>query len=92
MAKKGATGDFFFQFCQKKKKNLKMDNIFMEKKKEWEKKQMCGRPTGFNFSHPLDRKQNFCYGQPNRGVVRGGVVSTLYKHESPVCVIVVSSL
>ena len=24
---------------------------------------ICGRPTGFNFSHPLYRKQNFVYGQ-----------------------------
>ena len=25
---------------------------------EWKQKN-CGRPTGFNFSHPLDRKQIF---------------------------------
>ena len=51
MAQKGATGDFFFQFCTKIKKILKMDNIFMEeKKKEWIFFFFCGRPTGFNFS------------------------------------------
>ena len=42
-----------------------MDNIFMEKKKSGKKEKNCGRPTGFDFSHPLDRKQNFFYGQPN---------------------------
>ena len=62
MAKKGATGDFFYSFLQKKKISQKMDNILMEKKK-WKKKKL--RPTGFNFSNPLYRKQNFFYGQPN---------------------------
>ena len=38
-----------------------------QKKKNGEKngeKNNCGRPTGHNFSHPLDRKQTFFYGQP----------------------------
>ena len=65
MAQKGATGDSFFHFCKKKIFFLKMDNIFMENKKKVEKKKNCGRPTGFNYSHPLDRKQIFFYGQPN---------------------------
>ena len=49
---------FFFIFAKKKKKkkNPITDNIFMEKKVE---KKNCGRPTGFNFSHPLYRKQIF---------------------------------
>ena len=56
---------FFFIFAKKKKKILKLDKIFMERKKEVEKKKKnCGRPTGFNFSHPLDRKQIFFYRQP----------------------------
>ena len=25
----------------------------------------CGSQTGYNFDHPLDRKQTFFYGQPN---------------------------
>ena len=33
-----------------------MDNIFQSKKK-WEKK--CGRPTGYNVDHLLDKKQTF---------------------------------
>ena len=41
----------------------KMDNIFLPTKKKVEKKK-CGRPTGFNFSHPLYGKQNFFCGQP----------------------------
>ena len=48
---------FFFIFFQK------MDNIFNVKKKSGKKKKI-GPPTGFNFSHPLDRKQNYFYGQP----------------------------
>ena len=51
MAKKGATGDFFFSFLQTIFFSPKMDNIFMEKK-------TIGRPPGFNFSHLLYRKQN----------------------------------
>ena len=39
----------------------------MEKKKWKKEKKNCGRPTGFNFSHPLDRKQIFFYGQPQEG-------------------------
>ena len=31
-------------------------------------KKNCDRPTGFNFSHPLHRKQIFFYGQPKAGV------------------------
>ena len=30
--------------------------------KKTEKKQFCGRPTGHNFSHPLDRKHIFLKG------------------------------
>ena len=56
MAKKGATGDFYFIFAKNKNNNLKMDNIFSWGKKKWKN---CGRPTGFNFCHPLDRKQIF---------------------------------
>ena len=48
----------FFHFCQKKNGPLK-------KKKKWKKKN-CGRPTGFNFSHPLDRKQNFFMDSPTQ--------------------------
>ena len=61
MAKKGATGDPFFSFLQKKKK---IDIIFNVKKKKVEKRKKIWPPTGFNFSHPLDRKQNYFYGQP----------------------------
>ena len=46
-----------------------MDNIFNVKKKKWKKKKKCGRPTGFNFSHPLDRKQNYFYGQPKTALL-----------------------
>ena len=60
--KKGVTGDIFFHFY----KNLffppEMDNISYPKKKNVKKKN-CGCPTGFNFSHLLDRKQTFFYGQ-----------------------------
>ena len=48
----------FFSFFQKL-------TIFSWKKKKSGNKKNCGRPTGFNFSHPLDRKQNFFYGQPH---------------------------
>ena len=36
-----------------------MDNIFLPNQKKKEKEQNCGRPTGHNYSHPLDRKQTF---------------------------------
>ena len=60
MAQKGATGDFFFFIFAKNFFFLKMDNIFLPTKKKVEKKKKnSGRTTGFNFSHPLDRKQTF---------------------------------
>ena len=34
---------------------VKNFNIFLKKKE----KKNCGRPTGHNFGHPLDRKQTF---------------------------------
>ena len=44
MAQKGATGDFFFHFCKKKKKRiLKMDNIFPPKKKYGKKEIAAAR-------------------------------------------------
>ena len=53
---------FFFSFLKKKKKKKKKkDNIFLPLKKNVNEK--CGRPTGHNFGHPLDRKQNFFYEQ-----------------------------
>ena len=63
MTKKGATGDFFFSFLQKKLVFFfpKMENT---KKKNVKKKKNCGHPTGHNFGHPLDRKHTFFYGQP----------------------------
>ena len=36
----------------------------MENKKKSGGKKKCGRPTGFNFSHLLYRKQNFLYQKP----------------------------
>ena len=48
---------FFTNFC----------NFFSYHKKKVKKKKNCGLPTGFNFSHPLDRKQTFFYGQPHKG-------------------------
>ena len=41
-----------------------MDNIFNVKKKKVEKRKKLRPPTGFTFSHPLDMKQNYFYGQP----------------------------
>ena len=59
--KKGRLETFFFIFTflhflifLKKKRT-----IFSCKKKKVGKKKNCGCPTGFNFSHPLDRKQIF---------------------------------
>ena len=60
---------FFFICAKKKFFFLKLDNIFMGagggggRGGKWKKKN-CGRPTAFNFSHPLDRKQILFYGQP----------------------------
>ena len=69
--KKGATGDFFFfHFCKQKQKNSNIDNIFLpnKTKKYGGGGGDCGRPTGHNYGHPLDRKQTlfFC-GQPQVG-------------------------
>ena len=47
-----------------------MDNIFLPKKKFKEKKKKkCGLPTGFKNGHPLDRKQKFFLGWPQRGIL-----------------------
>ena len=49
----------FFHFC-KIVFFSKIGQYFPTKKKlKWEKKQKCGRPTGFYFSHWLDRKPTF---------------------------------
>ena len=53
----------FFSSSQKKKFSQKMANIFLPNKKKMEKKN-CGRPTGHNDGHPLDRKQTFLCEQP----------------------------
>ena len=53
----------FSKFCFLKK----MDNTFLPTNKK-----KCGRPTGFNFTHPVDRKQTFFYGQPNANTFSGG--------------------
>ena len=66
-------GTFFFHFCKKKW------TIFSWKKKKVEKKN-CGHPTGFNFSHPLYRKQNFVYGQPN--ILNSVVLSSAFFYSS----------
>ena len=50
---------FFFFFFP----SLQKWTIFSYKKKTGKEKN-CGRPTGFNLSHPLDRKQTYLYGQP----------------------------
>ena len=62
--KKNATGDFFFFILATTKKIPKNGQYFLTKKKNSEKKN-CGRLASFNFSHPLDRKQTFFYGQPH---------------------------
>ena len=46
MTKKGATWDLFFIFA--KKKQPKIDNIFLTNKKD------CGCPTGHNYVFFLD--------------------------------------
>ena len=96
MAQKGAAGNLFFYFSKKKKMFPKIYNIFMEKnKKKVEKKKNCGRPTGFNFNHPLYRKQNFFYGQPHALFAYGvgcrleefGVIWLWYSFCSIVCLL-----
>ena len=62
---KNATGDSLFHFCKKKKKKKKMDIFSYQRKKKWKKEKNCGRPSGHNFGHPLDRNQTFFYGQPH---------------------------
>ena len=57
------------------KKKVRLEtffSIFSKKKnkkfQKWTKlphqNKYCGHPTGFNFTHPVDRKQLFAYGQP----------------------------
>ena len=60
MAQKGATGDFFFSFLQKKKKEiLKMDNIFLPKKIK------LRPPDWLQFWPTAGQETDFFYGQPN---------------------------
>ena len=61
--KKVRMGTFFFIFA-KKKRNPKMDNIFLPNQKKKNHKKKSGLPTGFNNGHPLDRKQKFFLGWP----------------------------
>ena len=63
----------FFSFLQQQKKDSKKGHFPTQKKRKVETKKNCGRPTGFNFSHPLDRKQTFFYGQPNQPVCQNTV-------------------
>ena len=67
MAKKGATGDFLFHFWKKKSFFSQNGQYFHGKKKVGKKKveKKVRPPTGFNFSHPLERKHTFFYGQPD---------------------------
>ena len=54
--KKGRLGTFFFFFFLHFFFSPKMYNIFLpNKKKRKKKKKNCGRPTGLNYGHPLDR-------------------------------------
>ena len=67
--KKVRLGTFFFIFAKKLfffffSKNGQY--FPTNKKKSGKKTKNCGRPTGFNFSHPLDRKQTFFYGHPEQ--------------------------
>ena len=48
---------FFLNFAKIFFSPKKIDNIFIGKRKKLKKN--CGRPTGFNFSHPLHRKHIF---------------------------------
>ena len=50
---------FFFSFCPKQHFLVKISSFSYQKKKGQKKKRFCDRPTGQNFSHPLDRKQTF---------------------------------
>ena len=62
---KGLTGDYFFHFLFLiffKFILFSIRSISHTQKKK--KKKKCGCPTGHNFSHSLDRKQSFSYGQP----------------------------
>ena len=67
MTKKAATRDFVFHFCKIKKVSFQnIDNIFPTKQKKNVGKTSCGRPTGHIYGHPLDSKQTFLCGQPNK--------------------------
>ena len=65
MTKKCRTGDFFFIFA-KKFFFLKKWTILSNKTILKCGGKKSGRPTGHNFGHPLDRKQTFFCGQPEK--------------------------
>ena len=60
--KKGRLETFFFNFSFFFFFFSKSGQYFptKPKKKKEKKRKNCGRPTGHNYGHPLDRKQTFC--------------------------------
>ena len=61
---------FFFVFATITKKKSKNGHFPIKKKKNNEKKkENCDRPTGFNSSHPLDRKQTFFFMDSLRHII-----------------------
>ena len=57
----------FYYFSQKKTQ------------KKTTEKNNCGRPTGHDLSHPLNRKQTFFYGQPYYVCIQPTMLTTYYE-------------
>ena len=60
---------FVFYFCSQKNAVIfftkKFVILLQRKTKKGKKKDFCGRPSGHDLGHPLDRKQTFFKGRLN---------------------------
>ena len=83
MTTKGPTGNLFFPFCNFP---LFVDiilTIFLSKKKKNGKKRFCGRPTGHNSGHPLNRKQTLFFKGGLRIIFKIKLILRLGKYACP---------
>ena len=77
MTEKGATRDFFFSFLQFFFFKWTIFTYPPTKMRAEGGGGICGRLTGHNFGHPLDRKQIFFYGQPYIDGILDGIMLPL---------------